>query len=184
MKHILTTITEALQDISQLKYIDRNWGQLDDYGSYPPAQWPAALVDIAEVRYSQGLRGTQLANATVEVTLAWQRMNNTSAQVASATKQEVYDMMDLIDAVSEVLHGYGTADMQPLQRIYLRKVRVNKGLEVYELGFTTAWTVSIPAATAQVQPNIAIDVSPINPGEPYMDIDPAPEPPVPDGPLY
>ena len=156
MKHILTTITEALQDITQLKYIDRNWGQLDDYGSYPPAQWPAALVDIAEVRYSQGLRGTQLANATVEVTLAWQRMNNTSAQVASATKQEVYDMMDLIDEVQQTLHGYGTSDMQPLQRQYVRKVAVRKGMEIYSIGFATAWTVTPDTLTTTVQNPVVV----------------------------
>ena len=182
MKHIITAVLAKLEQETALglRYTDRNWGQLDEYNPNPPVQWPVALVDIDNVQYTQGLRLSQTATGTVTVTLAYPRLNNTSAQVAAATRQGVFDMMDLIDAVSEVLHGYGTADMQPLQRIYLRKVRVNKGLEVYELGFTTAWTVTFPTTTVQVQPDVIIDVFPVNPGEPYPDIN---EPPVPDVPL-
>ena len=178
MKHIITAVLAKLEQDAALglRHTDRNWGQLDYYNPNPPAMWPAALVDIAEVQYRQGLRLSQTATGTVTVTLAYQRPGNTSAQVAAATRQGVFDMMGLIEAVSECLHGYSTADMQPLQRIYVRKVPSAIGLEIYELGFTTAWTVTFPTPTVQAQPGIAIDMFPVNPGQPYTDIDPAPGP--------
>lgn len=154
MKHIITTVATRLQQqCNTLQYIDRNWGQLG-YNENPPVKWPCALIDIPSVQYAQGLRGTQFATGTVDVTVAFLRLNPTSA--TAPKRNDTFDMMDLIDEVTEALHGYGTGGMQPLQRVSVRKDVATKGMEQYTISFSAAWTVKLVPDTAEVSPELNI----------------------------
>lgn len=51
MKNIFLDIQNKLSNITELKYIDKNWGQL--LYEQPPVKFPCALLDIANVNYTQ-----------------------------------------------------------------------------------------------------------------------------------
>ena len=45
---LLDSIKTKISEISEIKYIDENWGQLDYYSAHPPVQWPCCLIDISD----------------------------------------------------------------------------------------------------------------------------------------
>lgn len=52
MKAILIAVQETLLTIPELRYVDEDWGQLDDYSPNPPTQFPLALIDVGNLQYS------------------------------------------------------------------------------------------------------------------------------------
>ena len=51
MKQIFLSIQNRLAEIEELSYIDKDWGQLQY--EQPPVQWPCALIDVANIDYTQ-----------------------------------------------------------------------------------------------------------------------------------
>jgi hypothetical protein len=46
MKQLLLNIQNLLATVPAFKYVDEDWGQLDDYGPHAPVQWPCCLIDF------------------------------------------------------------------------------------------------------------------------------------------
>lgn len=69
MKQIFLSIQDYLaEQVTNLKYIDKNWGQLNI--PQPPVQWPCCLIDVASIDYTQTSDLDRLADATIELTIA------------------------------------------------------------------------------------------------------------------
>ena len=50
MKTILNAVMQRLKEqVSELRYISEDWGQLDYYETMPPVKFPCALVSIDRV---------------------------------------------------------------------------------------------------------------------------------------
>ena len=52
MKEILQNIQNRLSTITEIRYIDEDWGQLDYYSQNMPVQWPCCLIDIQSGNFS------------------------------------------------------------------------------------------------------------------------------------
>ncbi|MCQ2973260.1 MAG: hypothetical protein MJ211_00455 [Bacteroidales bacterium] len=63
LDYIITTINDILAEITELKYIDRNWGQLEL--ETPAVKFPCTLTDIETVNYENLLQRHQHATAEI-----------------------------------------------------------------------------------------------------------------------
>ncbi|WP_190304354.1 hypothetical protein, partial [Flavobacterium branchiophilum] len=97
MKQVLENILNKLSEVTELKYIDENWGQLDYYSPNMPVKWPCCLIDISDVNYSNlGVdrnavpQNRQLGKATVKLTLANLKLTNTSMQAPQTQKDQAW----------------------------------------------------------------------------------------------
>lgn len=158
MKHILLSIQDQLQAaVPALKYIDKNWGQLNY--DQPPVQWPCALVDIESVNYSQMGKGYQKAEADIVITVG--NVNHVRSSALAACKTDSYETIELLDNIHQVLQLYTDGQhFQPLQRTNLRKVFSDKGAEIYTMTYKTAFIVEKQTATqASVMTQLSINES-------------------------
>ncbi|MXV37691.1 hypothetical protein GO491_03200 [Flavobacteriaceae bacterium Ap0902] len=85
MKALLLQLQERIAEISDIKYVDEDWGQLDYYSPNMPVQWPCCLIDIQSVDYSNlGIdlnktpKNRQNARIQIAFTLANMKLTNTS----------------------------------------------------------------------------------------------------------
>ena len=67
MKQIFLSIQNKLSEISTLKYIDKDWGQLQ-YDN-PPVKSPCALIDLLNIDFKQKGLGHQQAEADIIITI-------------------------------------------------------------------------------------------------------------------
>lgn len=95
-KEVLKKIQDLLATIPALKYVDEDWGQLDDYSPHPPTQFPLALIDIGNLQYSDiGIDRTatpqnrQMATGTIVISIANLKLTNTSARAPLTQKSGV-----------------------------------------------------------------------------------------------
>lgn len=142
MKSIFLSIQNKLATINTINYIDKDWGQLQY--EQPPVQWPAVLLDVEQVNYTQMGRGAQRADADITVTVANINLQRSSAAVASAKRANAYATIDLLDEIHQQLqHFTSEGKFSPLMRTNLRKVFINDNYEVYAMTYRTSFTVPL-----------------------------------------
>lgn len=147
-KEVLQNIQNKLETIPALRYVDEDWGQLDDYSPHPPTQFPLALIDIGALQYSDIGKDTaatpqnrQMATGTIVISIANLKLTNTSARAPQPQKDKAWAIWDIVESVHAKLHGIpvgGTAGA--LMRTAMRKVKRDDGIQEYEVTYTIGMT--------------------------------------------
>lgn len=156
MKQIFLAIQDRLSSlVPALRYIDKNWGQLNM--PQPPVQWPCCLIDLDNIDYSQTSSSDRLADATISLTIATQHTVRSSAKAPS--KSDAYDILDVLESVMEALEGWRVPDTtQALTRTRLQKAYSDQSYNVYTLTFTTAWVEQVTEEGQTVAASPSINV--------------------------
>lgn len=138
MDTILLNVMERLETIAELQYVSEDWGQLNF--EQPPVNWPCALVDFGEVKYTQAGRQTQQADAILNITVADIRFDGLNTRLPEKNRDRIGELFRIIEKVNNVIHGYGTGSHSRFQRIALKKIiredAVREFLITYRFGFT------------------------------------------------
>lgn len=153
MKNIFLSIQEKLAEITELNHIDKNWSQL--LHSQPPVKFPCALLDIANVDYSQMGQLAQTANGIVEITIANFRLTQSSGK--APRKEEAYAVFDIIEKIHQLLHGWTNGEFNPLVRTNIQKLDASYCYEIYKVSYKTAWVVTKETDTVPVMVTPKID---------------------------
>ena len=75
MQTLVNDIRDRISSLNLFKYIDEDWGQLDDYSTNPPAKWPCALVDIVEAKPGNLGGLIQVVDITIMIRVAALRLS-------------------------------------------------------------------------------------------------------------
>ena len=149
MKQVFLEIEEKLRaEVPAVKYVDKNWGQLQQ--GQPPVQWPCVLIDLDHIEYSGTGSAERLARVSLTLTVADRHGVKSSGQ--APRRGEAYQILDLLEQVMETLEGWrvpGTS--QALTRERLSKSYSDASHDVYELSYSTAW-VEAPERRGQRAP--------------------------------
>lgn len=155
--YLLQIVNERISNIEALKYIDRNWGQLDL--ETPAVKFPCAITDIEGVEYSDLLNREQVADIEFTVTIAVQNFYNTSQKAPNKVKG--YDIFDIIGEVNDLLQGYATPEFATFSRRRLQKVDAEKNYSVYTLTYHTLTRSRTEVKKIPSQP-VRININPHN----------------------
>lgn len=160
MKQLLTDILNRIKtDIPAIKYVDEDWGQLDNYSPNPPVQFPAAIVDCVNATYSNQGNLVQLGDVQVRIRIADLKLTNTSGRAPQTQRDNAFAIYNLLEEIHSKLHGWPTnKHYTRLIRQSLKRTVRNDGMRVHELIYTTRitdtgampQTVSVPKPQADV----------------------------------
>ena len=119
MKNIFLAIQNRLSEIPALKYIDKDWGQLQY--EQPPVKWPCALIDVANIDFKQLGRGCQQGEADITVTVANIRLVRSSSK--APMRGNAYATIDLLEEIHQALQLFSDGrHFSPLMRTNLQRV--------------------------------------------------------------
>lgn len=141
MKALLEKIQQQVSEITELKYIDENWGQLDYYSPNMPVQFPCALIDVQQVQFTNLGRDMskkpvqrQIGQVVLKITIADIRLTNSSMQASRAQKERVWAIWDIIEKIHKQLHGVSLLpNVSPLIRGSQRRTLRDDGVQEYEV---------------------------------------------------
>lgn len=136
MKHLFLKITERLDTIQALNWVDEDKGQMNF--ERPPVSFPAALVDINEPRRSNLNHRLQDVNAVITVSLCMDFTGHTNTSTPEAARATSLRYYDLAEEIYTTLQGWGDG-FNELECINKRKVKRPDGYVVLELSFTTEY---------------------------------------------
>jgi hypothetical protein len=147
-KIVLKNIQDILTPIPGMRYVDEDWGQLDDYSPNPPTQFPLTLIDIGNLQYSDigkdrsaTPQNRQMATGTIVLSIANQRLTNSSGKAPQNQKDKAWNIWDIIESVHVKLHGVvvgGSAGA--MMRTAMRKVKRDDGIQEYEVTYSIGMT--------------------------------------------
>ncbi|WP_264522157.1 hypothetical protein [Flavobacterium sp. N1994] len=148
MKAVLQNIQSILTNVPQLKYIDEDWGQLDDYSPNPPTQFPLVLIDIGSLQYSDISKdrsltpvNRQMATGTIVLSIANLKLTNTSARTPQSQKDNSWSIWDIVEDIHKKLHGISVeGSAGAMMRTNIRKVKRDDGIQEYEVTYTIGIT--------------------------------------------
>lgn len=144
MKAFLETTQNRLNTIPELKYIDEDWGQLDNYSPNPPTMFPCALIDITSLIFSNIGKDNsanpvnrQMAEGTITFILANVKLSNTSQRAPQSQKDNAWNIWTIIDDLHKAVHGWKpTEDSNALVRTGLRRIRRDDGIQEYQITYS------------------------------------------------
>ncbi len=144
MKQLLNSIIKRIDSGQLVKYIDADWGQIDFYNPNAPVQFPAVLVDITNVQFSDiGMsknaipENRQQASGQISIRIADYKLGNTSARAPQWQKDNVYKIWDIMDGLHKLLHGWRPLDNSgKLIRASLQRIKRNDGMQEYVVTYS------------------------------------------------
>lgn len=153
MKHIFLSIQDRLSSISEIKHIDKDWGQLQY--EQPPVKFPCVLIDMPNAVFTQRGRGEQMAQAEISITVA--NINNIRSSASAPNRENAYSTIELMEAIHQKLQIYSERSFYtPLMRTSLRKETSTKDYEVYTMIYTTSFVVPYARETASVNAGLTV----------------------------
>jgi hypothetical protein len=158
MQEIITNLTAHLvANCPALKYVSHDWGQLDYYAENAPVKWPCALIDIAQVQYSNAAEGEQHAVYTLLVRIAALPLGNVSGAAPEAMKQLATQWWQLPQQVHQALHGHVAHDAcTPLVRTTGRRLRRDDGVMLWEVTYQMGRTEEMAMPEKMEKPPLVI----------------------------
>ena len=141
MKTILNAVMQRLKEqVSELRYISEDWGQLDYYETMPPVKFPCALVSIDRVNYSVVAKDRRKAVVSVVVRIADAPSVTGNVAAPESYRNRAFAIFDLLEEVDEALNGLSgdTFNQFSLESIYRdnRQDFIREYNMTFETGFT------------------------------------------------
>lgn len=146
MKEIIRSIQDILQEeVPGLLHVDEDTGQLDYYSTNFPVKFPCGLIDITSVVYSDIIKSRrqepvnllQMGEASTTITIANQKLTNTSGFAPISQKDNAWSIYDLIEEVHTKLQGFNpTENCGALIRKSLNKIKRDDGVQEFAIVYS------------------------------------------------
>lgn len=148
MKAFLEAVQTKLNDVTELKYIDEDWGQMDSYSPNPPTKFPCALIDITSMIFSNIGKDNsatpinrQATEGTITIIIANLKLTNTSKAAPQTQKDQAWKIWEIIENIHQLLHGWKpTSDSGSLIRTGLKRIRRDDGIQEYQVTYSLSKT--------------------------------------------
>lgn len=136
MKDLLKAIFTHFNTIPVIKWIDEDFGQIDQYEGKPPVTFPCALVAINQVNDSLGGDEYDVTN-NITIRLAHSRLGDRSGKAPDASVDNTLSKLDDVEAVTDAFEGFEVSGVSG--RFYLKgilsEIRAD-GISVKAISFT------------------------------------------------
>lgn len=141
MKQLLLNLEAQLATVTAIKYIDEDWGQLDDYGPHTPVKWPCCLVDFADAEYSDiGIdrsatpQNRQQTLVSITFNFANMKIGNSSKNAPINQKDQAYLLLGIIEDAHKKIHGFRPVENSgSLIRKSFRRIKRDDGIQQYRV---------------------------------------------------
>lgn len=155
---ILTAIAARLgAEVPELKYIDEDWGQLDDYSDNPPVKFPCAVIEVQQAAWRNQSNKVQDGSVNISIRVADQRLSNTNLRAPAPQKLNAAAIWLIQEKIYKALHTWRPVDypdFSSLTRVSSRKLKRDDGVREFEMIFTTVYVDK----AAVVLPTMLTDV--------------------------
>ena len=137
MKNIFESITERLDTIPELKWVDEDKGQMNF--ERPPVLFPAALVDIQLPKTDDLNAKMQNCQVVITVRLCFDFNGSTNTKAPASARAKSLAYYDLAEKVYKKLQGWGTNEFNPLSRKQFLPEKRPDAYKVVAVPFTTSF---------------------------------------------
>lgn len=110
--------------VPEIKWIDQDLGQLEDYDIRPAVAWPCVLIDFGTTNYDEMPGNVQWGNATITMRLAFPSFSPAQAGAPQSVKEMALQYYELEQLLYKAIQGWDADGLiQPATRITMATER-------------------------------------------------------------
>jgi hypothetical protein len=145
-------------DVPAIRWIDQDFGQLEDYQVRPPVAFPCVLIDFNQTSYEEMNKRRQMANITFTLRLAFPAFSYAASVAPQSVRELALQYYELEQQLYECIQGFdGGGLMQDCTRSNAAtEGRKDDSLRVRVLTFTamTEDSSAMPKYTKAPRPSL------------------------------
>lgn len=137
MKTLYLKLIELLTDIPEIKYIDLNFGQLQE--EKPPLIYPAVLINIDASVTDDVQDVFQIMTGNFDLTLCVKMLNESNAASPVEVREKALEYFEISEKIYKKLQGFQDSKFEAFSRRTVRDQQLRKGLKTTVQRFETSW---------------------------------------------
>lgn len=108
--------------VPEIKWIDQDFGQLEQFEHRPAVSFPCCLIDFVLANYSNLSELGQAGDVTIQLRLGFAPFSQSNGSAPDSVRIKAVHYYAIEQKVFEAVHGWATEYTQPL-------IRINAGTE-------------------------------------------------------
>ncbi|SKB63617.1 hypothetical protein SAMN05660477_00402 [Soonwooa buanensis] len=137
MKKLYLQLLELFSEITEIKYIDLNYGQLQE--EKPPLSYPAVLINLSSQTIDDVQDVFQILSGQMELTVVYKMAGESNGNAPKETQEFALRYLDLSEKIYKKLQGFEANGFDSFTRNSIRDVTLRKGLKTAVMTFETSW---------------------------------------------
>jgi len=158
MDQLFLAIQTRLQDVTELKWVDFDFGQLDAYDLRPPVQFPCALIDIELPETRDQGPGAQFCRCTVTIRIAFEQPGQTHNKAPQHIREKALVIYTVLKNVHACMHGHQPPGFSKILRRGMATERRQDPLKVFSIRFETSFVEKVEKEWVEMQVTPVIDL--------------------------
>jgi hypothetical protein len=141
--------------IPEVRFIDADLGQLDNYELRPAVTFPCILIDFAQATYTDLGHPSQLGEVVISIRLAVSPFSASNILAPLSVREKAVSYFTIEQKIFIALSGFYTAYTTPLSRTAVStELRQDDTIRVRNITFTTSYQddTAQPNRTAYAAP--------------------------------
>lgn len=137
MKKLYLQLLELFSEITEIKYVDFNYGQLQD--EKPALSYPAVLINLSSQTIDDVQDVFQILSGSMELTVIYKMAGESNRNAPKETQEFALRYLDLSEKIYKKLQGFEGNGFDTFTRKSIRDVTLRKGLKTAVMTFETSW---------------------------------------------
>lgn len=159
--NIYLKIVERLTaQVPELRYIDQDMGQLENYTMKPPVSFPCALIELGDFDFDDMAgKNMQHGEGLVLIRFATESWSPSNNLAPTQIREKALAYYDIEQKIHVALHGWrSTGFSKLLRRKAVKEQRDDTNIRVRILAFATSFEddTTMPATTSIARPGVII----------------------------
>lgn len=136
------------QAVPEVRYINQDMGQLENYELRPAVSWPCVLIDMDDFDFSEaGNPLIQIGEGFVQVRIGLVQYSQSDNLVPDNIRANSLKYMDVADKVNKALHGWAPAGFSRLLRRKAVTEKRDDDIRVKILRYAVSYKENLSVAT-------------------------------------
>ena len=142
MKRILNAVMPRLKEqVTDLRYIAEDWGQLDYSNDAPPVKFPCALVSVSNVKFESQTMERRYASMTILIRVADAPLVCGTMAAPEAYRERAFAIFDVMDEIGRCLYAFGGEEFNEIEQQSITHYSREDAIREYAMTFDTEYCV-------------------------------------------
>lgn len=139
MKQLFLLLRSLLITVDSIKWVDLDKGQLNQYDTRPPIDFPAVLIKISLPNTSKLSKTEQQCNALIKISIAFAADGDTDSSTPEDILEQSLQIYDTAQSIHELLQGFIDINIirSPLDRVSVVDPSRPDQIKVLEYTYST-----------------------------------------------
>lgn len=142
--NLYESIMQRIKDkVPQIKYIDQDLGQLENYDLRPAVAFPCSLIDTDEFEFSeQGNEPRQIGDGFIVIRMGVPAWSSSAGITPSGVREKALEYYEIEHSIFKALHYWSPDGFSKLLRRKVRTEKRDDGIRVRIIVFQVVYTDS------------------------------------------